>query len=87
MKSLSIGPAGQNGITCVSSESYRQGRSVGTLFGAKNLKAIAVKGTGGGVQVAEIGEFWGKVSDHLVGNLLTIDNQWAKDQGTPMRWM
>ena len=87
MKSLSIGPAGENGIpfACVGSESYRQmGRGgVGTLFGAKNLKAIAVKGTGG-VQVAEIGEFWGAVSEHLEGNLMTIDNQWAKDQGTPM---
>jgi aldehyde:ferredoxin oxidoreductase len=56
---------------------------VGTLFGSKNLKAIAVRGTGG-VQVAEIGEFWGAVSEHLDGNLMTIDNQWAKDQGTPM---
>ena len=87
MKSLSIGPAGESGVpfACVGSESYRQmGRGgVGTLFGAKNLKAIAVRGTGG-IQVAEIGEFWGKVSEHLEGNLMTIDNQWAKDQGTPM---
>ncbi len=87
MKSLSIGPAGENGIpfACVGSESYRQmGRGgVGTLFGAKNLKAIAVRGTGG-IQVAEIGEFWGKVSEHLEGNLMTMENQWAKDQGTPM---
>lgn len=87
MKSLSIGPAGENLVpfACVGSESYRQmGRGgVGTLFGAKNLKAIAVRGTGG-VQVAEIGEFWGAVSEHLDGNLMTIENQWAKDQGTPM---
>ena len=87
MKSLAIGPAGENRVpfACVGSESYRQmGRGgVGTLFGSKNLKAVAVKGTGG-VQVAEIGEFWGAVSEHLEGNLMTIDNQWAKDQGTPM---
>jgi putrescine aminotransferase len=87
MKSLSIGPAGESGVpfACVGSEAYRQmGRGgVGTLFGSKNLKAIAVRGTGG-VQVAEIGEFWGKVSEHLQTNLMTIDNQWAKDQGTPM---
>jgi putrescine aminotransferase len=87
MKSLAIGPAGENLVpyACVGSESYRQmGRGgVGTLFGAKNLKAIAVSGTGG-IQVAEIGEFWGKVSGHLESNLMTIDNQWAKDQGTPM---
>ena len=87
MKCLSIGPAGENLVpfACVGSESYRQmGRGgVGTLFGSKNLKAIAVRGTGG-VQVAEIGEFSGAVSEHLDGNLMTIDNQWAKDQGTPM---
>ena len=34
--------------------------------------------------MAEIGEFWGKVSEHLENNLMTIDNQWAKEQGTPM---
>ena len=87
MKCLSIGPAGEHLVpfACVGSESYRQmGRGgVGTLFGSKNLKAIAVRGTGG-VQVAEIGEFWGAVSEHLDSNLMTIDNQWAKDQGTPM---
>ncbi|WP_319405173.1 putrescine aminotransferase [uncultured Desulfosarcina sp.] len=87
MKSLTIGPAGENIVpyACVGSESYRQmGRGgVGTLFGSKNLKAIAVRGTGG-IQVAEIGEFWGKVSEHLENNLMTIDNQWAKEQGTPM---
>jgi putrescine aminotransferase len=87
MKSLSIGPAGENMVpfACVGSESYRQmGRGgAGALFGSKNLKAIAVKGNGG-IQVAEIGEFWGSVSEHLEGNLMTIDNQWAKDQGTPM---
>ncbi len=87
MKSLSIGPAGENLVpfACVGAESYRQmGRGgVGALFGSKNLKAIAVRGTGG-VQAAEIGEFWGAVSEHLDGNLMTIENQWAKDQGTPM---
>lgn len=87
MKSLAIGPAGENHVpfACVGSESYRQmGRGgVGSLFGSKNLKAIAVRGTGG-IQVAEIGVFWSKVSEHLTDNLMTIDNQWAKEQGTPM---
>ncbi|MDZ7664395.1 MAG: aldehyde ferredoxin oxidoreductase N-terminal domain-containing protein [Desulfotignum sp.] len=48
-KTLSIGPAGENLIefSCVGSESYRQmGRGgAGALFGSKNLKAIACKGT------------------------------------------
>ena len=42
----------------------------GALFGSKNLKAIAVRGTGG-VQVNEIGSFYEKVSEHTSGNLLT----------------
>ena len=87
VRTLSIGPAGENLIpfACIGAESYRQlGRGgAGTLFGSKNLKAIAVRGTGG-IQVAEIGEFWGKVSEHLEGNLMTSDNMWAKDTGTPL---
>ena len=63
VKSLSIGPAGENQIpfACIGSEAYRQmGRGgAGTLFGAKKLKAIACKGTGG-VQVADMGIFLGK---------------------------
>ena len=35
----------------------------GALFGAKNLKAIACRGSGG-VQVADTGVFWGKVTEH-----------------------
>ena len=46
-KSLSIGPAGENRIpfACIGSEAYRQmGRGGGgALFGAKKLKAVAVK--------------------------------------------
>jgi putrescine aminotransferase len=87
VKTLAIGPAGENGVSfaCVGSESYRQlGRGgTGALFGAKNLKAIAVKGTGG-IQVAEIGMFLDKVSEHLENDLMTGENSWAKDEGTPM---
>jgi aldehyde:ferredoxin oxidoreductase len=87
MKSLAIGPAGEHLVpfACVGSESYRQmGRGGGgALFGSKNLKAVAVKGSGG-IQVAEIGTFWAKVSQHLENNLMTHENQWAKEQGTPM---
>ncbi len=86
-KSLAIGPAGENRVTyaCIGSEAYRQmGRGgAGALFGAKNLKAIACKGTGG-VQVANMGVFWEKLSGHQADNLFTDDNLWAKNDGTPM---
>lgn len=86
-KTLSIGPAGENLIefSCVGSESYRQmGRGgAGALFGSKNLKAIACKGTGG-VQVNEIGSFYEKVVEHTANNLLTDANMWAKSNGTPV---
>jgi putrescine aminotransferase len=86
-KSLSIGPAGENLITyaCIGSEAYRQmGRGgAGSLFGVKNLKAIACRGTGA-VQVADMGLFWGKVSEHKESNMLTDANLWAKTDGTPV---
>ncbi len=87
VKSLSIGPAGENLVpySCIGSEAYRQmGRGGGgALFGSKNLKAIACKGTGG-VQVANMGVFWEKVTQHKQSNLLTDANMWAKKYGTPM---
>jgi aldehyde:ferredoxin oxidoreductase len=86
-KSLAIGPAGENLVSyaCIGSEAYRQlGRGgSGALFGAKNLKAIACRGTGG-VQVANMGVFWERVSEHMTANLLTSANLWAKNDGTPM---
>lgn len=86
-KTLSIGPAGENLIdfACIGSESYRQmGRGgAGALFGSKNLKAIAVRGTGG-VQVNEIGSFYEKVTEHTEENLLTDANMWAYNFGTTM---
>jgi putrescine aminotransferase len=87
VKTLSIGPAGENLVNyaCVGSEAYRQmGRGgTGALFGSKKLKAIACKGTGG-VQVADMGIFWGKVTQYKESNLLSNDNLWAKNEGTPM---
>jgi aldehyde:ferredoxin oxidoreductase len=86
-KTLSIGPAAENLVpyACVGSDSYRQmGRGgVGTLFGSKKLKGIACKGTGG-VQVFEIGMYMDKVATAMSSNLMTADNMWAKDVGTPM---
>jgi aldehyde:ferredoxin oxidoreductase len=55
----------------------------GALFGAKKLKAIACRGTGG-VQVADMGVFWDKVNGYKESNLLTEGNMWAKTEGTPM---
>ncbi len=87
VKSLSIGPAGENLIryACIGSEAYRQmGRGgTGALFGSKKLKAIVCKGTGG-VQVADMGVFWEKVTHHKESNLLTEANLWARSDGTPM---
>jgi putrescine aminotransferase len=87
VKSLSIGPAGENLISyaCIGSEAYRQmGRGgAGALFGSKKLKAIACKGTGG-VQVADMGIFWEKVTRHKESNLLTDENLWAQSDGTPI---
>ncbi|MCF8089435.1 MAG: putrescine aminotransferase [Desulfotignum sp.] len=87
VRTLSIGPAGENLLefSCVGSESYRQmGRGgAGALFGSKNLKAIACRGTGG-VQVNEIGAFYEKVVEHTANNLLTDANMWAKSNGTPV---
>ncbi len=86
-KTLSIGPAGENLVefACIGSESYRQmGRGgAGTLFGSKNLKAVVCRGTGG-VQVNEIGSFYEKVVEHTENSLLTDENMWAKNQGTPI---
>jgi putrescine aminotransferase len=87
VKSLCIGPAGENLVTyaCIGSEAYRQmGRGgAGALFGAKNLKAIACRGSGG-VQVENLGLFLGKVTQYKETNLLTAENLWAKNDGTPM---
>ncbi len=70
----SIGPAGENlvRIACIVNDLHRAaGRSgVGAVMGSKNLKAIAVRGTGG-VQVASregamqaIGSQHGKLTDN-----------------------
>jgi aldehyde:ferredoxin oxidoreductase len=87
VKCLSIGPAGENLVSysCIGSEAFRQmGRGgAGAIFGAKKLKAIACRGTGG-VQVADMGVFWGKVNEYKQSNLLTDENMWAKHSGTPV---
>jgi len=87
IKTLSIGPAGEKlvPIACIGSEAYRQfGRDgTGALMGSKNLKAIAIRGTGG-VQVADMGGFLDYVRAVSAENLMTDDNLWAHTDGTPV---
>ena len=86
-KTLSIGPAGENLVTfsCIGTEAYRQlGRGgTGALFGSKNLKAIACKGSGG-VRVADMKAFMAVMTQAKNESLLTGDNLWAKSDGTPV---
>ena len=84
--SLAAGPAGENLVpfACLTSEAYRQaGRGgAGAVFGSKNLKAVAVRGTGS-VQVPDIESFLTMYYDIFKNSLLTDDNLWAHDEGTP----
>jgi aldehyde:ferredoxin oxidoreductase len=65
--SLSIGPAGEHMLpfACVGSEYYRQaGRGgAGAVMGSKNLKAIAIKGSGG-INCVDIGALHRLVLNH-----------------------
>lgn len=66
LRIASIGPAGENLVrfACIMNDKHRAaGRSgVGTVMGSKNLKAIAVRGTGG-VEVADPQAFMKAVWD------------------------
>ncbi|MBW2058937.1 MAG: aldehyde ferredoxin oxidoreductase family protein [Deltaproteobacteria bacterium] len=87
IKTLSIGPAGENLVpmACIGSESYRQfGRDgTGTLMGSKNLKAIAIRGTGA-VHVANMSGFLDYVREISSTDLMTERNLWAHTDGTPI---
>lgn len=87
VKVLAIGPAGENLVTmaCVTSEFYRQaGRGgVGAIMGSKNLKAVAVKGSGS-VFVPNIELFMAKLNEIMRTDTLTDDNLWAHTDGTAM---
>jgi len=86
-KAMAIGPAGENAVpfACVGTEAYRQfGRAgVGALFGSKNLKGIACRGTGG-IRVADLPAFLDKADHYKKKDLLTDDNLWAGTDGTPV---
>jgi aldehyde:ferredoxin oxidoreductase len=84
-KTLTIGPAGENMVSfaCVNTEAFRQmGRGgAGALFGSKRLKGIACLGSGA-VSVADMELFRERVDHHKKNSLLTVDNLWAKIDGT-----
>lgn len=87
IKVLAIGPAGENLVTmsCITSELYRQAArgGVGAVMGSKNLKAVAVRGSGS-VTVPDIHKFTALVKDFMRTDTLTDTNLWAFTDGTPM---
>jgi aldehyde:ferredoxin oxidoreductase len=84
-KVASIGPAGEKLVrfACVMNDRGRAaGRSgVGAVMGSKNLKAIAVRGTGG-VKVADPDRFY-KAVESAYETLNTPTVEWFHGVGTP----
>jgi aldehyde:ferredoxin oxidoreductase len=87
VKVLSIGPAGENRVpwACLSTDQFHKaGRGGhGALFGAKNLKAIAVRGTGA-VRVGDALAFLADMRRIHADYVLTASNLWANEEGTPI---
>ncbi|HSL95990.1 MAG TPA: aldehyde ferredoxin oxidoreductase family protein [Thermoleophilia bacterium] len=86
-KTLSIGPAGEAKIpwACISTDQYHKaGRGGhGALMGDKNLKAVVVRGTGA-VPVGDAKAFLGLIYKMHEEYILTEDNLWAHEEGTPV---
>ncbi len=87
VKVLSIGPGGENRVpwACLSTDQFHKaGRGGhGALFGAKNLKAIAVRGTGS-VSVGDARAFLAEAARLHQEYVLTDANLWANEEGTPI---
>jgi aldehyde:ferredoxin oxidoreductase len=87
VKVLSIGPGGENRIpwACLSTDQFHKaGRGGhGALFGAKNLKAIAIRGTGS-VSVGDARAFLADMARIHKEYVLTDANLWANEEGTPI---
>ena len=87
MKVASIGPAGENGnrFACVVNDLHRAaGRSgVGAVMGSKNLKAIAVKGSGG-VKVSDPKAFMNTVRQTNAVMRESVDRKALSREGTLM---
>jgi aldehyde:ferredoxin oxidoreductase len=86
-KVLSIGPAGEHKVpwACVSTDQYHKaGRGGhGALLGDKNLKAVAVRGTGA-VSVGDAKAFLADLYRIHDEHVLTDDNYWVHEEGTPI---
>lgn len=85
-KVLSIGPAGENLVpfACISTDQYHKaGRGgAGAVMGAKNVKAVVVRGTGS-VAVGDARQFQRDILRVTRERVLTEDNWWAIEEGTP----
>jgi len=86
-KVLSIGPAGESRIpwACLSTDQYHKaGRGgAGALMGMKNVKAVAIRGTGS-VPVGDAKAFLDAMYALHHDYILTDTNLWAHEEGTPM---
>lgn len=86
-KTLSIGPAGENEIlwACLSTDQFHKaGRGGhGALWGHKKLKAVAIRGTGS-VSVGDARAFLADLLRIHSEYVLTEDNLWANEEGTPI---
>ena len=82
---MSNGPAGENRLpwACLSTDQYHKaGRGgAGALMGSKNLKAIAVRGTGS-VRVGDASVFMADMIRMNKDSVFTADNMWAHEEGT-----
>jgi len=85
-KVLSTGPAGERLIpfACLSTDQYHKaGRGgSGAVMGSKNLKALVVRGTGS-VRVGDARAFTADVLALQNERVLTADNAWTWEEGTP----
>jgi len=86
-KVLSIGPGGENLVpfACLSTDQYHKaGRGgAGAVMGAKNVKALVVRGTGS-VGVGDARAFARDMLRLQNERVLTVDNMWTFEEGTPM---
>ncbi len=86
-RTLSIGPAGEQRIpwACISTDQYHKaGRGGhGALMGKKNLKALVMHGTGS-VSVGDAKAFLADMYRIHEEFVLTEDNLWAHEEGTPI---
>ena len=87
MTAISIGPAGESLVpwACISNDQYHKaGRGgTGALLGSKNVKAIAVAGTGT-VTVGDPRAFLDDIERIDTEYILTDDNYWVHEEGTPV---